>query len=95
MNTPENENNEARAMWFELESHTSFDAMNELHDIEMARLQDCHEESITQLEGQIIWLQIIREEHREKIRGLRRRIDYLYLALFACALVIAYLVVKG
>lgn len=94
--TPEqNESAEAKTMWAELKGHQSFDSMNEFWRIQLDRIEAAHKEYAVQLEDRIIAAGIQREELEESNAVLRKRIDWLHLGLFACALALAYLVVKG
>ena len=91
----EKETVEARDMWAELEGRSGADAMNELHQIQLDRIQDAHDCGIAELWQRIDCLIAANDQVTLKHRTLRQRIDNLYLALFGCALVIGYLVVKG
>ena len=91
----EKEITEARDMWAELEGRSDTDAMNAFHRIQLDRLEVAHRRDVDALECEIIRRGIVNEELTEINAGLRHRLDYFHLALFACALVIGYLAVRG
>ena len=96
MNEPRGQEiTEAISMWHELEGRTKFDAMNECHQIQLDRIQEAHDGEIAEYRQRIDFLIAANDQVTLKHRTLRQRIDYLYLALFGCALVIGYLAVKG
>lgn len=63
-------------------------SMQELHDIQVERLQRALNEANMQLA-------LVRGLARDKDRGRRRQISTLYMALWGAALVVAYFAVKG
>ncbi len=63
-------------------------SMQELHEIQVARLKAALDEANMQL-------CLVRGLARDKDRGQRRTISTLYLALWGASLVVAYLMVKG
>ena len=87
----EREMSEAIAMWQELEGRTKFDEMNELHQIHLDRIQEAHDAEMIERWQRIDFLVGVNSDLTLKHKTMRHRIDYLYLALFACACIIGFL----
>lgn len=96
MNAPLNKDLvEATAMWSELERRTKFDGMNELHQIQLDRIEDAHQEDMDAMRSEIIRRGIVNDHVTKTNSDLRRRLNHVSLILFACALLAAYLAVRG
>jgi hypothetical protein len=90
----EREFTEARSMWEELEGRTNFDAMNELHQIQIDRIEEAHHRVIEYCKDRIAFLHAVNNETTLMNAALRRKNDWLHLIIFGCALALLYLVVK-
>jgi hypothetical protein len=82
---------ETSQMWRELES-TPWERMNECHAIEIGRLKQEHAAVVASLESRIIRARIDLEDSRDRLLAAERRIDRLWLGLFAAGLWILYLI---
>jgi hypothetical protein len=75
---------------------SSSDAMNDFHKIQLSRIEEAHATEVAKLKGRLessnksYWE--LSEIAHAKVKAQNRKIDVLGLIVFACGLVIAYLV---